>query len=145
MTDLDNIQSWLEWAGKSLLLLPVKGCKPASYRSFWPDFPPDPNEAYGYNQQSLKLSPPSAEEIGKMDLVFELILLIPDERIRRIIQARSLVAPLSGKYIWSWARIGRLIHLDRRSVRRLHYQGLVYISKHSDPCKMDVLTAFFNR
>lgn len=125
---LEEIQSWLEWAGQSLLSLRVNGTRPSSYRSFWPDYPDDVHTAYGYSNTSIRAPSPGSQEIPLMDEILNLVSLTPVILQRRIINARILIRPLNGKYLYSWSRIALEIHLDRRAVKSQYNLGLQTIA-----------------
>lgn len=126
--DPSEVQSWLEWAGERLLALPVHGTHPASYRSFWPDYPLDVATAYGYTAACFHPPAPGKAEIPLIDEIYAIIALTPDHPQRRLLQARSLVAPLNGRYLYSWTKLAEVFHRDRRAVKRTHYSGLCVIA-----------------
>ena len=99
-----ELQSLLEWAGQKLLSLPVPKVKPSGYQSFWPDYPDDMNTAYGYTGIRFRPPRPSSDEIPIMDEILNLILLVDDPLIRKILQSRSLITTLS---IVTGKQIGR--------------------------------------
>lgn len=121
---LAELQLWLEWAGAKLLALPGAGAAPKDFRVAWPDFPANKNLAYGYTATKLRPPPPAAAEIEVMDEILLLPGLIPNILQRRVVNARSLVRPISGQYLYSWSKIGLILHMDRSTVRRLHTLGL---------------------
>ena len=55
--------------------------------------------------------------------------LIPIEKyvLRRIVGARSLVSPMTGRYLYSWRRLGTAIGADHKAVQRWYVQGLAMI------------------
>jgi hypothetical protein len=61
-----------------------------------------------------------------MDEVFGWIGLIPQDRVvlRRIVHARSLVSPLTGRHLYSWRKLGTLLGADHKAVQRWHWDGL---------------------
>jgi hypothetical protein len=122
-----EVQSWLEWAGERLLALPVHGTRPSGHRVYWPEFPPDPNVAYGYNNLRLRPPAPGKAEIPIIDEIYELVALVPEVRARQLLQARSLIVPLNKRYLNSWTKLAALLHTDRRSVKRIHQGGLCVI------------------
>jgi hypothetical protein len=108
-----------------------------------PEFAQRVVEAYGWSRVRLKAGRPSGEAIDRMDEAFTWIARIPVQRgsyddgelysphggvlLRRIVWARLLVRPLSWQidperpqYIFSWARISRVIGADRRIVPVWH-------------------------
>jgi hypothetical protein len=61
-----------------------------------------------------------------MDEAMGWISLIPVERyvLRRIVGARSLVHPITGRYLFPWRRIAAAIGADHKAVQRWHAQGV---------------------
>ena len=43
--------------------------------------------------------------------------------LRRIVGARSLVHPMTGRHLYSWRRLGTAIGADHKAVQRWHAQG----------------------
>lgn len=119
-----EVQSWLEWAGMRLLAMPGQNPFPASQRALWPDYPQDANTAYGYTDVPLRAGRPTKAEIPIVDEILTLPLLVQNQTERRIVQARSLVTPISQRYLYSWSKIARMLHTDRRAVIRWHMHGL---------------------
>ena len=122
---------WIE-AGTALMALDVRGTRPAGYVSGWPDIVREAVEAYGYGQEQVRPQPPSARQITLMDEVFAWINFIPRDRyvLRRIVLVRALCNPLTGRQLYSWRRIGRLIGADHRAVQQWHGQGIDLIVRH---------------
>lgn len=123
-----EIRDWLEWAGSQMLSLSVPRIRPSSYRSFWPEIPPDPIVAYGFNPTRLRPPPPGSEAIKIMDGIFDLILLVPHIQTRRILQARALVSPLNGRYLYGWTTLAVILHSNRKAIAAEHKKGLRLIS-----------------
>jgi len=44
--------------------------------------------------------------------------------LRRIVHARSLVSPLTGRHIYSWRKVAVLLGADHRAVQRWYLSGL---------------------
>lgn len=111
-----------------MLTIQVHGVWPSSYRSFWPDYPDDPNTAFGYTPENYRAATPSPTELSLTDRISMLVLLISIAKIRRIVQMRSLVSPIRNNYIYSWSRIAEILNSDRRIVKYNHGKGLSIIS-----------------
>ena len=64
-----------------------------------------------------------------MDEALSWIQLIPQENyvLRRIVGARAMVSPLTGRHLFSWRRLGGLLGADARAVRRWHAKGIAII------------------
>jgi hypothetical protein len=124
----DEIRLWLEWAGSRLLSLPSGRLYPQSFRSFWPNYPDDVHTAFGYTNTSLRPNPPPPEDIAIMDAVFDLVLLVDRVTTRRILQARALVSPINGRYLFHWTTIAVILSSNRRAVAAEHGKGLEKIA-----------------
>jgi hypothetical protein len=61
-----------------------------------------------------------------MDEVLGWISFIPVERyvLRRIVGARSLVHPVTEKYLFPWRRLGAALGADHKAVQRWHKEGI---------------------
>jgi hypothetical protein len=128
VTTPSEIQSWLEWAGGRMLAVQVLGTKPQEYRSFWPDYPDDKFTAYGYTGLGLRIPSPSAPDISLMDEIFSLVLLTEVVLQRRVINARAMIHPLSGRPLYPWTKIAILVNSNYRTVKLIHKKGLETIS-----------------
>lgn len=119
----------LEQAGATLLALRGRSPFPAPFRSCMPDPIQDVMEAYGYTEAESLPALPSAREISRMDVSYAWLGHIPAQRrvIRRIVAARSLVDPLSGRHVVSWRRLGILLRASHVSVEVWHGQGIATI------------------
>lgn len=124
----EMIVACLEWAGSVLLSMNIRSPKPADYKVFWPEFPSDPNEAYGYTSERLRIATPRATDIELMENIFTWLSLIDNVVARRIVCIRSLVTPVSERYVYHWSKIAILLHMDRRGVKRLHNLGIQDLS-----------------
>jgi len=138
----EEIDSWLKWAGEKLLSLPLPRPGPSAPGVCWPNFPADASIAYGYSDIKLRPVPPLKDEIKFIDEILNLILLIPSIQIRRIMHARSLIAPNSGRQLYSFSRIGKLLSLDRKTIASLHRQGLRQIALNLDPERAQKIKSF---
>lgn len=61
-----------------------------------------------------------------MDEAFGWLPLIPPDRwvLRRIVAARCLVHPITGRHLFAWRRLGSLIGADHKAIQRWHRQGV---------------------
>src|SRR4051812_18736112 len=131
-----EIEARLEHAGATLLALPATGTRPAGFRCAWPAIVHDFREAYGWNAARMRPPVPSPADIDMMDEALGWLALIPNDRfvLRRIVAARALVAPLtgrhlSGRHLYSWRRLGRVLGADHRAVQRWHADGIRCIAR----------------
>lgn len=135
--DKELVASYLEEAGATLLALPLSGPRTNLRTSAWPVVHAA-IEAYGWSGARLRPAVPPPAAISRMDEVLSWIQLIPQENyvLRRIIGARALVSPLTGRHLFSWRRLGRLLGADARAVRRWHEKGLAMIALHLNTKKI---------
>ena len=127
--DFELITYRLEQAGATLFALRVGGYWPAGLSSRWPEILREAVEAYGWEAIVIRPIVPSPRDISRMDAAFGWLQRIPSERkvLRRIVAARSLVHPLSGRHLISWRRLGRILGADHHAVIAWHRQGIELI------------------
>jgi hypothetical protein len=126
--DAELVASRLDEAGATLLSLPSRGAYTGFSTTTWPAVHAT-IEAYGWSGTRLKPAVPTAQAISRMDEALGWIGLIPQENyvLRRIVGARALVSPLSGRHIFSWRRLGGLLGADGRAIQRWHAKGIAMI------------------
>lgn len=122
--DPNLIIACLEWAGQVLLSMDIKSPKPTEYRAYWPEYAQDPSEAYGYTGEKLRVAIPKASDIELMEDIYKWLTLIENKQPRQVVAIRSLVTPISERYVYPWTKIAITLHMDRRGVKRLHRQGI---------------------
>ena len=87
---------------------------------------------------------PSAAGVDRMDQALAWVPLIPEGQVgsrcgptgvvlRRIVHARALVSPLTGKHLFAWRRLAFALSADHKTVQRWHTQGI------------DIIVAALNR
>lgn len=120
----------LEEAGATLLSLPGSGAGTALKTSRWPTVH-STMEAYGWTGARLRPAMPEPARITRMDEALGWVEAIPQENyvLRRIVGARALVSPLTGRYLFSWRRIGKILGADPRAVQRWHGKGIDLIRR----------------
>ena len=120
--DSEFVVHRLEEAGRSLIALPSKGCKPAGFGSGWPQIVHAAAEAYGYDPTDVRPDPPSADAIDRMDEAFRWISLIPEWEadIRKIVLMRAMVNPVTERHRFSWRRISQIQNVNHETIRRRH-------------------------
>ena len=125
----EAIISRLEDAGRTLLSLPHTGWT-TRLRTSKLDILRAAAEAYG-SEPGARLRPamPSAAEVTRMDEAFAWLLLIPQDRyvLRRIVGARAMVSPLTGRHLYPWRRLATLLGADHKAVQRWHADGVAII------------------
>lgn len=140
----EEVQFWLEWAGRALLALPSHGLGPAELRAWWPSVAPDATLAYGYNAPRLRPVVPAADEIPWIDEILALPNVCHRITTRRILHARAMVSPLNDRYIYSWAKIARLVHLSPNTVKIEHLRGLGEVIRKTPQEKMWRISNFYS-
>ena len=121
----DWVIARLEEAGTTLLALPNTGPSTRLVQGGL-EWVRDAAESYGASRAKLRPAAPSAAHISRMDQAFRWISRIPEDRyvLRRIVGARSLVHPMTGRYLYSWRRLGTAVGADHKAVQRWHAQGI---------------------
>ena len=132
--DAEWVIARLEEAGTTLLAMPNTGPSTRLVQGGL-EWVRDVAESYGRGRAKLRPAIPSAAQITRMDQAYRWISQIPEDRyvLRRIVGARSLVHPMTGRYLYSWRRLGTAVGADHKAVQRWHAQGI------------DVIVAVLNR
>jgi hypothetical protein len=117
-----------EAAGATLLAMPARGYS-THMRTMNFDVVHSALDAYGWSAAAIRPPAPSSAEITTMDETFGWLLLIPEAKhvFRRIVGARALVHPLSGRHLFPWRRIAVMLGADHKSVQRWHGQAVELI------------------
>lgn len=121
------LEQRLEAAGATLLAMPQRGMGPRLRQVRWPEsFAGERAAGEGADGRRLRPPVPTAADISRMDETYSWIGLIPADRVvlRRIVHARSLVSPLTGRHIYSWRKVAVLLGADHRAVQRWYLSGL---------------------
>lgn len=115
----------LEEAGVTLLALPNTGPSTRLVQSGM-EWVHSVAESYGAARARIRPATPSAAHITRMDQSYRWISRIPEEKyvLRRVVGARSLVHPMTGRHLYSWRRLGTAIGADHKAVQRWHAQGI---------------------
>ena len=125
--DAAYVISRLEEAGTALLALPHSGPS-TRLRMSRHDVVHSAIEAYGWQAVESRLRPPvpSSARVSQMDEAMGWITLITVDRyvLRRIVGARSLVSPITGRHLYPWRRLGSLLGADHKAIQRWHRQGI---------------------
>ena len=126
--DAKEVIRRLEEAGAAVLALPTTGWS-TRLRTGNLDIVRTAAEAYGWTEGVPRPPVPSAARITRMDEAFGWIAHIPLERyvLRRIVGARSLIHPISERYLFPWRRLGAVLGADHKAVQRWHGQGIAII------------------
>ena len=89
----------------------------------------DAAEAYAPGRTRLRPAVPNAGQITRMDEALGWIPLIPLDKyvLRRVVGARCLVNPMTGRHLYTWRRLAVAIGADHKAVQRWHAQGIKMI------------------
>lgn len=122
----ERLISRLEEAGATLLAMPLQKIGPQLRQVRWPETHDEGGGAQAARLRRLTAALPDAGQISRMDEVFGWIGLIPADRVllRRIIHARALVSPVTGRHLYSWRKLGALLGADHKAVQRWHADGI---------------------
>jgi hypothetical protein len=117
----------LEEAGRTLLALPVRGTRPSEYGNGWPDVVHEAIAAYGWATERCRAAYPTAQQIARMDEVYNWIGLIPESKrlLRRIVLLRSLVHPVTDRHIFSWRKIATKLGHDDKTTKGWHESAII--------------------
>ena len=124
--DAETVIARLEEAGTTLLCLPRTGPTTALKQTRH-QFVAEALEAYAATDAARpRLPVPPAARITRMDQALAWIPLIPADRLvlRRIVGCRCLVSPLTGRHLFSWRRLARLLGADHKAISRWHANGI---------------------
>ena len=121
----EHVVAALEEAGCTLLALPQSGPS-TRLRQSGLEWVRDAASAYPPHRTHLRPATPSAAAIDRMDRVLAWIPRIPVDKfvLRRVVGARCLISPATGRYLFTWRRLGTAIGADHKAVQRWHAQGI---------------------
>lgn len=139
----EELSRWLEWAGTTLLSMQLSSPLPKGPHTSWPAYKQEATTAYGYTQSSFRQPPPGAEEIALMDKILVLPSLVTDIDLRRLLNARALVKPFSGKHLYGWTKLGKMLHADPRLLARHHEKALAILVRLLSREKVDTIRQSF--
>ena len=139
----------LEEAGVSLLALPNTGPSTRLVQGGM-EWVHSVAESYGTVKTKIRPAAPSAASITRMDQTYRWLSRIPEHKyvLRRIVGARSLVSPMTGRHLYSWRRLGTAIGADHKAIQRWHAQGIdmiVSILNGAEPAPAPVACATLAR
>lgn len=125
---LAAIAARLEEAGSCLLALPNTGYSP-HLRMMRYEVVHSALDAYGWQAARIRPPHPSGAAIDRMDEALGWLAAIPEDRfvLRRILGARALTHPLTGRHLYPWRRLAGILGADHKSVQRWHKDGLKLI------------------
>ena len=131
--DAESLIGRLEEAGAALLALPGTGWS-TKLRGSSLEIVRAAVDGYGWTTNRIRPPVPSAAAITRMDEAMTWISLIPLDRyvLRRIVGARSLVHPITGRHLFPWRRLATALGADHKAIQRWHAQGIdVIVAAHN--------------
>ena len=126
VVDAETVIARMEEAGHTLLCLPRTGHS-TGLRQTRHQYVAEALEVYASAEGDRPRPPvPPAGRITRMDQALAWIPLIPADRLvlRRIVGCRCLVSPLTGRHLFSWRRLARLLGADHKAIQRWHATGI---------------------
>ena len=125
IVNAESLIAELEQAGQTLLALPNTGPTTRLVQSGM-DWVREATEHYAPQRSRLRPAIPDAAQISRMDQVLAWIPLIPPDRyvLRRVVGARCLVNPMTGRHLYTWRRLGIAVGADHKAVQRWHAQAI---------------------
>ena len=91
-------------------------------QTWWPDTLP---EWLSYPDEKLyvRLGAATNEQVTAYDLAIRIVLKQPDQQARQLLWATAHTAAFRHRGP-NWRRLSRLMHKDRRTVKRMYHQAL---------------------
>jgi hypothetical protein len=123
----EEVISRLEEAGRTLLSLPPERAAGHCRTSIW-EYVREPVHSMALPRKSEPT--PSPKDVSRMDEALRWPMLIPLDKfvLRRLVCARMMVSPLTGRHLFPWRRIGTLLGADHKAIQRWHAQGIHIIT-----------------
>jgi hypothetical protein len=123
--DAETVIARLEEAGRALLSLPNVGPSTRLVQSGL-EWVRDASDCARPASPRIWPSIPDAATIDRMDQALAWIPLIPVDRyvLRRVVGARSLINPMTDRYLYTWRRLALAVGADHKAVQRWHAQGI---------------------
>lgn len=114
----------LEEAGSTLLAMHLGRVGPSErVTAAWPEMLRDSFIDLPDPHRKIRMVP-GADKITRMDEALGWIELVPNATYRRVLCARCLVLPQSGRHLRSWSSIARTLHADREAVQWWHDKAI---------------------
>ncbi len=135
---VEEVRRRLEEAGRTLMSLPLpRGSLPKDDRSRWPDAvrshqdifaaligaSPEVMQDFSDGQNRIR-TVPNARAVGQMEEALDWLWCFDDPRKRRLLLARALIHPVSGRHVASFRKLGRIFGLHHETIRAWHDKAL---------------------
>ena len=136
----EEVKRRVEDAGRTIMMLDGSGCRPAPYRSCWPEYARLFEDLVGAEKQNTPTRlRPNSEQIDDMEEVFGWLTVLAAHSKRKKMRyvARAvcygmLHRPESGRRLYSWARLGRKLHANDKTVKSWYENGIEILAKIID-------------
>ena len=116
---VEMVAARLEEAAETLNRLPMTGLKPREYGDAWPTVIHDAMDAYGWDEAVVRLGPPSAEAITRMDEVMDWLRWMGPDQVR-LVWLRAGRVP--------WRMIGVRYRVSINTVRSMWVSALATVA-----------------
>lgn len=123
----------LERAGATLLAMRTRSPMPAPYRCALPAVLRDVYDTWDWTEPATswdnRPAIPNAAAVSQMEATMAWLGYIPQARyvLRRIVAARLLVNPITGKHVIHWRKLGAVLHCSHEACRGWHAAGIAMI------------------
>lgn len=123
------VEAALYAAGRTLMALPARGCRPAGFRCSMPDILPQALAAEFGADYLLRAEPsrsrvpvPPPAAISAMDQALSWIGLLPgatdlEVKTRQLVWARCLVSPRTDRNLYSWKQLGEMLGCSDKTAK----------------------------
>lgn len=126
------IKAKLESAGRTMMMLPATGTRPKGYVSGWPEIVrefADMIEAPKDNSPTImRATMTQMNELEEVEgWLVALAVTCREKRIpyvAKVVGLASLRWPLSERPVFTWAKLGRKMHVSPQTIRRWHDDGV---------------------
>ena len=95
------------------------------YRVAWPEYAPDPQLAYGYNETEVRPGPANAQEVWRYDQALELTMALEADDARVVwMCAHTAVRRQRGP---AWARVAKIMGMHPATVKRRFARAMLQL------------------
>jgi len=127
----DQIAERLDEAARTLAVLPCHGLRPASVKAAWPDVVQHWVDLEWPTESDIRPPRPTGVQIQQMDEALGWVALIGSHEtiLRRVINMRLIVHPISLMHRYNWRQIGEAIGVSHHTAKSRHRQACQAIAK----------------
>ncbi|GBQ69696.1 hypothetical protein AA103196_2285 [Ameyamaea chiangmaiensis NBRC 103196] len=127
----DQVAEWLEEAALTLAALPGGGHRLGAKTAQWPEMVRDLEEL-GWDRESDERMPaPAADAVTRMDIALGWLSTFgpAEQRLRKVVNMRLVVHPISGQHRWTWRKIAEKFSIDHKTAKQWHRVAVEHIGK----------------